>query len=64
MKYPSVFDGYLTPECSECDNWSDGSDGRGAGCNTSVPIDWCPAFKRVMEECERLARKERNGAAK
>ena len=62
MNLPSVLDGYLAPECAECEDWSDGSDGRGLGCNIRVPIDLCPAFKRVMEECERAMGKD--GAAK
>ena len=60
MKYASVLDGYLTPECAACEDWSDGSDGRGLGCNTRVPIDWCPAFKKMMEDDERRRKEVRH----
>lgn len=49
----NCLEGYLTPDCPKCCLWSDGSDGRGIGCNTSVPIDWCPSFKKVYEEDSR-----------
>lgn len=46
----SILDGYLTDGCKDCANWSDGTDGRGYGCNTSCPIDWCPYFQAEMEK--------------
>ena len=55
----SVLDGYLTEGCKDCCNWSDGTDGRGLGCNTSCPIDWCPCFKAMMEKEAREKEKEK-----
>ena len=52
----SVLDGYLTEGCKTCSMWSDGHDGRPLGCNTNVPIDWCPHFKKLMEEDEKKRR--------
>lgn len=49
----SCFDGYLTPECANCPDWADGTDERGFGCATTVPIMWCPAFARMVEEDEK-----------
>lgn len=45
----SILDGYLTDECKTCPCWQDGSNGKGYGCGTTVPIDLCPAFKKMME---------------
>lgn len=46
----SCFDGYLTPECFNCPDWKDGSDGKSFGCGCSFPIMLCPHFKKVYEE--------------
>lgn len=50
MKYRNCLEGYLTQDCKDCCNWSDGCDDRSIGCNTNFPIDWCPSFKKVYEE--------------
>ncbi len=50
MKNKSCLDGYLTNKCRECPDWSDGTDGRGVGCNTRYPISWCDAFTKMCEE--------------
>lgn len=48
----SCLDGYLTPECATCPDWSDGVDGKPIGCNTSMPIMWCKAFAKMFNERE------------
>lgn len=50
----SCFDGYLTDGCATCPDWADGTGGRGIGCATRYPIDWCPYFKKMWEEEERM----------
>ena len=46
----SVFDGYLTDSCKECESWSDGYDGRPLGCCTCFPIMHCDAFREMYEK--------------
>ena len=46
----SVFDGYLTESCKECESWSDGQDGRPLGCCTCFPIMHCDAFREMYEK--------------
>lgn len=54
----SCFDGYLTPECAQCPDWSDGVDGRPLGCNTSMPIMWCKSFEKMFSEDPRNKKEE------
>lgn len=54
----SCFDGYLTDHCSQCPDWADGTDGRGIGCGTRFPIDWCPYFAKMFKEEEMKRQKE------
>lgn len=51
----SVFDGYLTEGCKTCDCWMDGTNESDwcIGCGTSLPIDWCPYFREMMEKDEK-----------
>jgi hypothetical protein len=46
----SVFDGYLTDACAECDAWSDGKNGAPLGCCYCGPIMNCEAFRKTYEE--------------
>lgn len=52
----SCFDGYLTEGCKDCPDWKDGTkydeqgNWLGIGCGTHYPIDWCPHFRKMMEE--------------
>lgn len=48
----SVFDGYLTDSCKECESWSDGQDGRPLGCCARWPIMHCDAFREMYEKEE------------
>lgn len=43
----NCLEGYLTPSCWKCHDWSNGGE-RGYGCACHFPIDWCPAFAAVM----------------
>jgi len=43
----NCFEGYLTPECKNCSNWGNGSNGN-YGCTMHFPIDWCEAFAEVI----------------
>lgn len=45
----NCFEGYLTEGCKDCPDWRDGTRGM-IGCATHYPIDWCPYFKKMMED--------------
>lgn len=53
MAYPSVFDGYLTDDCKDCEFWSDGPfDSFGIGCCYPGPIDNCESFYKMRMKLE------------
>lgn len=54
----NCFEGYLTEGCKTCPDWKDGTDGS-FGCATRYPIDWCPYFKKAMEDDRKREIEER-----
>lgn len=45
----NCFDGYLAPECANCEFWRDGSEDS-IGCEYPGPIDNCKHFSKVYWE--------------
>ena len=54
----SCFDGYLTSDCADCPDWSDGEYMGIIGCTASFPIMLCPYFKEMYEQEELNTTKE------
>lgn len=47
----NCLEGYLTPGCSSCPDWADGTDpSRGFGCACNFPIMECPHFAKAYRE--------------
>lgn len=56
----NCLEGYLTPECPNCKDWSNGDGyGDGVGCRTNLPIMLCPYFKKVFDERSKRDRETR-----
>lgn len=47
----NCFEGYLTPDCNGCPDWSD--DRTSIGCQIKGPISMCKSFMKVYESNER-----------
>lgn len=55
----NCFEGFVVPECEECEFWKDGTDPyQGLGCAAPFPIMHCEAFAR--EDALERAAEEKN----
>lgn len=64
MSYGNCLTGYLTPGCTACPDWADGSDDRGIGCACHFPISECHHFAEMERKDPRNQRQCRNCACR